>query len=97
MASRRKRYKLHGNSDDTSTDSDNGNANNETTPQGPAGQDPENGSNNRASIKLEKTYSIEKYRSLLDYFRDVQVLTSKESATFIADKIRLLAEFLVFG
>lgn len=45
---------------------------------------------------MDEKYAIELFRSLLDYFRDVQVLTP-ESPGFIVEKIRYLAEFLVYG
>ena len=46
--------------------------------------------------RINRKYSLEKYRNLLEYFRDVQVLTP-ESPQFIVEKIRNLAEFLVYG
>ena len=93
---RKKKYKLH-DSDPSSSDSEKDIVNSLGTPHIPADREEETKGNSKAMIKLEKKYSIDKYRSLLDYFRDIQVLTSKESATFISDKIRFLAEFLVFG
>ena len=46
--------------------------------------------------RINRKYSLEKYRNLLEYFRDVQVLTP-DSPQFIVEKIRNLAEFLVYG
>lgn len=84
MASRsKKRIKLHKTSDESD--------NNSSSDEGP------NSSGFKASKKMEKNYSLEKYRSLLDYFRDFQVLTVPESANIIADRIRMLAEFLIYG
>jgi len=45
---------------------------------------------------IDAKYSIERYRNLLDYFRDVQVLTP-DTPTFLVEKVRNLAEFLVYG
>jgi hypothetical protein len=52
--------------------------------------------NSKLRRELDEKYAIELYRSLLDYFKDVQVLTP-ESPSFIVEKIRNLAEFLVYG
>jgi len=41
-------------------------------------------------------YSLDKFRSLLDYFRNVQVLTP-DSPPYVVEKVRNLAEFLVYG
>ena len=46
--------------------------------------------------KIDKKYSIDKYRVVLEYFRDVQVLTP-DSPAYIVEKVRNLAEFLVYG
>ena len=45
---------------------------------------------------IDAKYSIERYRNLLDYFRDCQVLTP-ETPTILVEKVRNLAEFLVYG
>ena len=52
--------------------------------------------NKREMRKMHEKYSIEKYRAILDYFRDVQVLTP-DSPQYIVEKVRNLAEFLVYG
>ena len=46
--------------------------------------------------KISKTYSVERFRQLLDYFREVQMMTP-ETPTHLVEKIRNLAEFLVYG
>ena len=44
---------------------------------------------------MEK-YNEQNYRSLLAYFKDVQIVT-KTNPSFIVEKIRDLAEFLIFA
>ena len=46
--------------------------------------------------KIDAQFSIERYRNLLAYFRDVQTLTP-DSPSYLVEKIRNLAEFLVYG
>ena len=45
---------------------------------------------------MHDKYSIDRYRNLLQYFRDVQVLTP-DSPRYVVEKTRNLAEFLVYG
>lgn len=45
---------------------------------------------------IDEKYSLERYRELLDYFRDVQIVTPG-THTYLVEKIRNLAEFLVYG
>ena len=46
--------------------------------------------------QILQKYSEEKFRVLLVYFRDIQMITPS-SDVFVVEKIRNLAEFLVFG
>ena len=99
MASKRKSRKMHSLSDD---DSDRSNGSDELVSSfassGAPGGDEEGGDRQaqKQQSRLDRKYSIEKYRSLLDYFRDVQVLTP-EAVNFIVSKVRLLHEFLIYG
>ena len=45
---------------------------------------------------IDQKYSLERYRELLEYFRDVQVMTP-DTPAYLVEKIRNLAEFLVYG
>ena len=46
--------------------------------------------------KILQKYSEDKFRVLLAYFRDIQMITPTIDV-FVVEKIRNLAEFLVFG
>ena len=45
---------------------------------------------------MDAKYSLDKYRALLEYFREIQVLTP-EGTKQVVEKVRNLAEFLVYG
>ena len=45
---------------------------------------------------IDEKYSLQKYRLLLEYFRELLVMTP-ETPTHLVEKVRNLAEFLVYG